>query len=173
MKKFFIILFALFLLLPIILSAQIALAVNCATDLKGHCAPIETETGISCKTGEADKGATDDCKTSSGDTCCAPSTPASTTPSTGGTSVSDLGQLSPVGGAQLPVVIGNVINVVLGVTGSFALVMVVYGGIILLSSAGHQESVKKGKDILTWAIIGVMVTLASYFLVNFIFTAVT
>jgi len=62
----------------------------------------------------------------------------------------------------------NAINAILGIAGAATLLMIVYGGIILLSSHGNTQSVEKGKNILTWAIIGALVTAGSYVLVSFI-----
>ena len=66
--------------------------------------------------------------------------------------------------------IGRVINAVLGIVGSLALLMFVYGGITWMTSAGNDEKVKKGKDILIWATIGLVIIFASYSLVNFVIT---
>lgn len=96
------------------------------------------------------------------------SSPGPATTGGGGTSVS-FGGLSPVGeSTTVPQIIGNVVKAVLGVVGALALFMVVYGGIILLSSAGKQDQIKKGKDVLIWATIGVAVVLGSYVLVDFV-----
>jgi len=86
----------------------------------------------------------------------------------GGTAVGFEG-LKGFGNVKISVLIGRIIQSALGVIGALALLMVVYGGIILLSSRGG-EGVKKGKDILTWSIIGVAVILGSYALVSFTLT---
>jgi len=64
--------------------------------------------------------------------------------------------------------IGKVINGVLGVVGSLALVMFIYGGLTWMTSAGGAEKVKKGKDILIWAVIGLVIIFSAYALVNFV-----
>ena len=69
--------------------------------------------------------------------------------------------------------IGRIINAVLGIVGSIALAMFIYGGFTWMTAAGGAEKVQKGKDILIWAAIGLVVIFASYALVNFvIFTAI-
>jgi hypothetical protein len=85
----------------------------------------------------------------------------------------NLADVSPVGETDVPTIIGNVIKAVLGVIGAVALFMFVYGGILLLSSGGRPDQIKKGKDVLIWAIIGIAVILASYALVEFIISALT
>jgi len=64
--------------------------------------------------------------------------------------------------------IGTVINGILGVVGSLALVMFIYGGLTWMTSAGGAEKVKKGKDILVWATIGLVIIFSAYALVNFV-----
>jgi len=65
-------------------------------------------------------------------------------------------------------IIGRVINGVLGVVGSLALIMFVYGGLLWMTSGGNDEKVKQGKDVLVWATLGLFIIFASYALVNFI-----
>jgi hypothetical protein len=69
-------------------------------------------------------------------------------------------------------VAGNIIKSILSVIGALALFMIVYGGIIIMSSRGG-EGLKKGKDIITWAIIGVAIILSSYALVDFVIKGIT
>jgi hypothetical protein len=89
-----------------------------------------------------------------------------------GAALNPLGWLKPTEGNVIPKLIGQMILIVLGVTGSFALFMFVYGGFYLLTSAGGTDKITKGKKILTWAIIGIIIILTSYALVNFIITAI-
>jgi hypothetical protein len=49
--------------------------------------------------------------------------------------------------------------------------MFIYGGFYLLTSGGADEKVKKGKETLTWAIIGIIIVMGSYALVSFIQSA--
>jgi hypothetical protein len=64
--------------------------------------------------------------------------------------------------------IGRIINAVLGVVGSLALLMFVYGGLVWMTASGASDKVQKGKDILIWATIGLIVIFMSYALVNFV-----
>jgi len=68
--------------------------------------------------------------------------------------------------------LGNIINVVLGVTGSLALVMFIFGGLTWMTSAGNSERVTKGKNILIWATIGLVIIFSAYALVKFVFTSI-
>ena len=64
--------------------------------------------------------------------------------------------------------IGKVIKAVLGVVGSLAVVMFIYGGLVWMTAAGSNEKVQKGKDILIWATVGLVIIFTSYALVRFV-----
>lgn len=68
--------------------------------------------------------------------------------------------------------IGTVIKAVMGIVGSIALAMFIYGGLLWLTSGGNPDKIKKGKDVLMWAVIGMIVIFVSYNFVSFIITAV-
>jgi len=70
--------------------------------------------------------------------------------------------------ADINKIIGQVINGVLGVVGSLALIMFIYGGFTWMTAAGSSEKVTKGKDILVWAVIGLIVIFMSYAFVRLI-----
>lgn len=58
--------------------------------------------------------------------------------------------------------IGKIINSVLGVVGSLALLMFVYGGLTWMTSSGNPEKVKRGKDIIVWSAIGLAIIFSAY-----------
>lgn len=68
--------------------------------------------------------------------------------------------------------IGKIINAVLGIVGSLALLMFVYGGLTWMTSSGSQEKVKKGRDIIVWSAIGLAIIFASYGLVRILLNTV-
>lgn len=68
--------------------------------------------------------------------------------------------------------IGRIINAVMGLIGSIALLMFIYGGFTWLVSGGNSEKVKKGKDILIWSAIGLVIIFSSYALVNFVISSI-
>jgi len=77
------------------------------------------------------------------------------------------------GKTNIPMLLGTIINSVLGIVGSLALVMFIYGGITWMLSAGNQEQVTKGKNILIWAAAGIVIIFISYALVKFVLTTIT
>lgn len=87
--------------------------------------------------------------------------------------VSAVSLTSPLGGASIPVIIGRVIRALLGLSGSAALLMLLYGGFIWLTSGGKPEAIKKGKDTIVWAIIGLVVIFSAFVIVSFVLQALT
>lgn len=77
-----------------------------------------------------------------------------------------LGMDNPEEGPQI--FIGRIIDASLGVVGSLALLMFVYGGFTWMLAAGNSERVEKGKRILFWATVGLVVIFTSYIIVHFV-----
>ncbi len=81
---------------------------------------------------------------------------------------------NPLGDIDTPQkLIGKVINSVLGIVGSLALLMFVYGGLTWMTSSGNQEKVKKGKDIIVWSAIGLAIIFSAYGLTRVLIEGVT
>ncbi len=70
------------------------------------------------------------------------------------------------------ILIGRIITAVMGIVGSIALLMFVYGGLIWMTSSGNQEKVKKGRDIVLWSAIGLIVIFMSYALTRFVLSTI-
>jgi hypothetical protein len=80
---------------------------------------------------------------------------------------------NPLGTVTSPqVLIGQIINSVLGIVGSIALLMFVFGGITWMTSGGSQEKVKKGRDIIVWSALGLAVIFMSYALTRFVLSTI-
>ena len=81
--------------------------------------------------------------------------------------------VNPLGKIRTPqALIGRIINAVMGLIGSVALLMFIYGGFTWLVSGGNSEKVKQGKDILIWSAIGLVIIFSSYALVNFVISSI-
>ena len=76
---------------------------------------------------------------------------------------------SGLGDANPGEVTAGVINWVLGLLGLIAIVLVVYAGFLWMLSRGNEEDIKKAKDILSGAIIGILIILASYGITSYVF----
>ncbi len=61
----------------------------------------------------------------------------------------------------------NVAAWILGIVGSLALVMFIYGGFMFLISAGNSSSVEKAQKIIAGSVIGLIIVFTSYIIVRF------
>jgi hypothetical protein len=52
--------------------------------------------------------------------------------------------------------------------GSFAFLAIVIGGIFLLTAGGREEQITRGKDMIKYAIIGLVFAMLAYFIVAFV-----
>mgnify|MGYP001603495137 CR=1 FL=1 len=78
---------------------------------------------------------------------------------------------NPLYTTELSTIIGRLIQAILGITGAIALLMFILGGFQWLISGGSPEKVKKGRETLTWAVIGLAVIIGAYMLVSTVVTA--
>ena len=86
----------------------------------------------------------------------------------GNTCGSSGGLVNPLGVCSIPQAIGVVLKYILGIVGSLALAVFVYGGLIWMTSMGNAENVRKGRDVLIWSTIGLVIIFGSYALVTFV-----
>lgn len=66
------------------------------------------------------------------------------------------------------IILGNIIKAAMGFIGAVALILFIYGGLTIMISQGSSESIKKGKNIMIWAAIGIIIIFSSYAIVSFI-----
>jgi len=62
----------------------------------------------------------------------------------------------------------TVINVLLTVAGITAVIMIIIGGIRYVTSNGEQAHIKSAKDTILYAIVGLVVTILAFAIVNFV-----
>ena len=62
----------------------------------------------------------------------------------------------------------DIINFFLYVGGIVAVVMIIVSGIQMTTSAGDPGAVKKAKNTLTWSIVGLLIMILAYAIVNFV-----
>jgi hypothetical protein len=68
-------------------------------------------------------------------------------------------------------VISNVFRFALSIVGILAVLVLAVAGILYITSGGNQEQVARAKAALTAAVIGTIITLAAWMIVNAILTA--
>lgn len=80
----------------------------------------------------------------------------------------DYGENTGLSDTDPRVIVGRIVQIFLGVLGIIALVLIVYGGFTIMTSAGNDEQVSKGKDILFYSVIGLVIILMAYSITNFL-----
>lgn len=66
----------------------------------------------------------------------------------------------------------NVLNWVFGIIGIVAVIMIILGGFVMMTSSGDPGKVKKGKDTILYGVIGLVIALLAFAIVNFALSAV-
>ena len=67
---------------------------------------------------------------------------------------------------QFPKVIQGILNIIIGVSGIVAAIFVVVGGVNYMTSTGDPAKVKRAKDTILYACIGLVVCALAYAIVN-------
>ena len=64
----------------------------------------------------------------------------------------------------------TVVSMIFYVMGTIFLALMIYGGVVWAKSAGREEEIKRAKNIIITALIGLVVVMASYAITRFILT---
>jgi glucose uptake protein GlcU len=62
----------------------------------------------------------------------------------------------------------NIVNTMLYVLGALSVIMIIYGGIRYTTSAGDAKHVESAKNTIMYAVVGLVVALLAYAIVNFV-----
>jgi type IV secretory pathway VirB2 component (pilin) len=65
--------------------------------------------------------------------------------------------------------VGLIIKAILGLTGTIALIYFIIGGFMWMTAAGNMDKIKKGRDTLIWATLGLVIIFSAYSLLKFVF----
>lgn len=69
--------------------------------------------------------------------------------------------------------LGKIINIIMGMVGSLALIMFIFGGISWMTAGGNEQKVKQSIGIIVWSALGLAVIFLSYALVKLLITNVS
>jgi len=69
--------------------------------------------------------------------------------------------------------IKTIVNVLLFILGAIAVVMIIIGGIRYTTSNGDAGSVKGAKDTILYAVVGLVVAILAYAIVNFVISSLS
>jgi hypothetical protein len=74
-------------------------------------------------------------------------------------------------GMDLDASLKNIVNILLYLLGAIAVIMIVIGGIRYATANGEASSIKSAKDTILYAVIGLIVAIMAYAIVNFFVNA--
>lgn len=69
---------------------------------------------------------------------------------------------------SIPTAIGRIIGVALSFVGALFLLLMIYGGFTWMMARGNEAEVTKAKDLITAAVIGLVIVLAAYAITAFV-----
>ncbi|MBQ3476425.1 hypothetical protein IJH26_02890 [Candidatus Saccharibacteria bacterium] len=72
------------------------------------------------------------------------------------------------GNSDLTGNITTILNAVIGVLGIVAVIVIILGGVQYMTSTGESGKVKKAKDTILYGIIGLVVCVLAFAIVNFV-----
>ena len=64
--------------------------------------------------------------------------------------------------------ITNIINAIIGALGIVAVIVIIIGGVSYMTSSGDAGKVKKAKDTILYGIIGLVICVLAFAIVNFV-----
>ena len=76
------------------------------------------------------------------------------------------------GSNDLMKTINTIISVVLGVLGILAVAYIIYGGFMFTTAAGDAAKTKKAREAIMYGVIGLVVALLAFAIVNFVLSSV-
>lgn len=81
----------------------------------------------------------------------------------------DVNAVNPGGlSSNLTKSVQGIINVLIGIIGVVAVIMLIIGAFQFVVSSGNSDATKKAKDTILFAIIGIVVALLSFAIINFV-----
>ena len=81
---------------------------------------------------------------------------------------SDIKALNKLNVNNVQSLLGNFIKLLLGILGTLALVMIMYGGFLFMTANGNADNKKKAVGIFVWSTLGIVIIFSSYAVVNFV-----
>jgi len=82
-----------------------------------------------------------------------------------------IGEVAGLGEEDLTAVIARIIRAILGFLGIVAVVIILWGGFLWMTSGGSDEKVGKARKFIIMGIIGLAIVLAAYAIASFVITS--
>jgi len=85
--------------------------------------------------------------------------------------VGEMGGYKVDGSVNLLSMVGLVINSILGLLGTIFIILMIYAGFTWMTAAGNEQKTEKAISTIKHSVIGLVITLSSWAIWSFIFTA--
>jgi len=82
-----------------------------------------------------------------------------------------IGDVAGLGSQDLTTVIAQIIRAILGFLGVVAVVIIIWGGFLWMTSGGETEKVGKARKFIIMGIVGLAIVLSAYAIASFVITA--
>ena len=69
--------------------------------------------------------------------------------------------------------VSNIVSTLLIVSGAASVVVIVIAGIMYTTSAGNEKRITTAKDAILYAVVGLIISILAFAIVNFVITGVT
>jgi hypothetical protein len=66
----------------------------------------------------------------------------------------------------------NIVNILIFIVGAISVIMIIVGGIRYVVSNGDQAAVTGAKNTILYAVVGIVVTVMAYAIVNFVINSI-
>ncbi|OIO52099.1 hypothetical protein COY93_03645 [Candidatus Uhrbacteria bacterium CG_4_10_14_0_8_um_filter_58_22] len=67
---------------------------------------------------------------------------------------------------------GSIMGQIIGLIGVLFFLLMIYAGVIWMTSSGKEEQVSKAKSIMSGAVIGLVLVFAAYYILDFVLGAI-
>lgn len=84
-----------------------------------------------------------------------------------------IGGGEPQNQRPLATIVRDIVNIILYVLGAIAVIMIIIGGFRYVLSGGDSSSVTAAKNTIFYAVIGLIVAILAYAIVNFVVNSLT
>lgn len=82
-----------------------------------------------------------------------------------------IGSVAGLGEEDLATVIARIIRAVLGFLGVVAVIIILWGGFLWMTSGGQDEKIRNARKLILMGIVGLAIVLAAYAIASFVITS--